>query len=399
MSTITVDCSRLNGEVRVPMSKSILHRYLICNYIDGNYDDIENIEAKAGRLSDDVIATKDCLMAIINNDKELRCRESGTTLRFLMPLVAAMGYECELIAERSLVGRPMKEFIDELNRHGADISYSKSEDGSEERYSVKGKLTEGDYELPGNISSQYISGLMLASDLIDGDAWIIIEDGVASEPYIDMTAQVIKAYDMGRQEMLLEGDWSGGAMWVVANDLLGGRLKVNGLQPASLQGDSRIIDILNDFAIEQLIAEEYGSRDLRIDASDWPDIVPAIALKAVAAALSEDGHGLRTVITGAGRLKFKECNRLQAIAAILSKLGANIIAGNDGDSLIINRMTGSKIPGCDEAIDTYGDHRMVMLAAMASIITEKPVKVDGYEAVAKSYPAFFEDIERMGGLV
>lgn len=406
MGNITVDCKRLNGEVRVPVSKSILHRYLICSFLNDDYDALRNVESIAGTLSDDVRATRDCLLQLVDTEEKedvltLRCGESGTTLRFLTAIVAALGRKADFIAEGTLVGRPMKEFIDELNQHGADITASVSEDGKQAVYSIRGKLTDGDYILPGNISSQYVSAMILAADLIDGDAWIMIEDNLQSASYVDMTEAVIRAFDMDRGESVIEGDWSSGAMWVVANDLLGGKLKVTGLQANSIQGDSRIIDILNDYAVREtmmeLEAEEYPddkvyAAEVSIDVSDCPDLVPAIALRATMSPLI-------TELTNAKRLKLKESNRLQGTKDILMALGADIRIGADGESLRIKGTSGAKLPGSDALIDTYGDHRMVILAAMASIVTEQPVNLSGMEAVSKSYPEFFEVIRKLGGIV
>lgn len=405
MSNIRVDCSKLNGAIKVPVSKSILHRYLICSFLNDDYDALRNVENIAGTLSDDVRATRDCLLKIVDTEGEdgvvtLRCGESGTTLRFLTAIVAALGRKADFVAEGSLVGRPMKEFMDELNRHGADITETFSDDGKQAVYSIRGKLTEGDYILPGNISSQYVSAMILASDLIDGDAWIAIEDNLQSASYVDMTEAVIRAFDMNRGEKVIEGDWSSGAMWVVANDLLDGRLKIDGLQANSIQGDSKIIDILNDYAIREAMMEihneDYTGKlvypdVVSIDVSDCPDLVPAIALRAAVSPLI-------TELTNAKRLKLKESNRLQGTKDILMALGANIRIGEDGESLRIKGTAGAKLPGTDEIIDTYGDHRMVILAALASTVTEKPVNVDGIEAVSKSYPNFFEEIKKLGGL-
>ena len=374
----------------MPVSKSILHRYLVCAFIQGDYDAIRNIEDRAGFLGDDVLATKDCLEKLIDampgaaTSIELNCRESGTTLRFMIPLAAAMGVKADIIAEGSLVGRPMKPFIDELNRHGASIEMTAASDT--EIYHVSGELEPGDYDLPGDISSQFISGLMLASDLVEGDIWICIDDDLQSSSYVDMTDQMIHAYDMGRADKLIEGDWSAGAMWVVANDLLGGKLRVNGLSANSIQGDKQIIGILNDFAIDEMMTDEMS-----IDVSDCPDLVPAIALRATYSPLV-------TTITNAGRLRLKESNRLVAVQTILAKLGADIRIGDDGESLVIKGSAGEKLPGTDEEIETFNDHRMVMLAVMASILTARPVKVGGIESVSKSYPRFFEDIEALGGI-
>ena len=344
---------------------------------------------------------------------KLNCGESGTTLRFLLPMLAAVGREARITAEGSLVGRPMQPFIDELNRHGACIrnhidtrtSRKKNSAGdvvttkrTVEVFDVYGILDPGIYKLPGDISSQFVSGLMLAKELADDDIEIEIDGELQSAPYVRMTEAIIQAYQDGRADEVLEGDWSSGAMWVVANDLLGGKLRVYGLKADSLQGDNAIIDILNDYAVEEVLTEMYGSTGhMEIDAKDCPDIVPAIVLKAVSASLGETP--VSTVIRNVDRLKYKESNRLEAIAEIMSELGANIHISDDGNRIEINPVEGDTLLGSDRTINTHNDHRMVMLATMASIICEKPVTVDGIECVAKSYPSFFEDIARLGGVV
>lgn len=401
MNTVTVDCRQLKGEIKVPASKSILHRYLVCSYVDGEYDNIRNIEQIAGPLSDDVKATRDCLVELIDHadeDPVLNCRESGTTLRFMTALTTAYGIRCTLVAEGSLVGRPMQPFIDELNRHGAKITSERSADT--EKYLIEGQLESGNYELPGNISSQFISGLMLATQDLDGEYWIIFDDDIQSMPYVKMTEKIINAFSRGEREELLEGDWSAGAMWVTVNDILGGTLKINGLSADSLQGDKVIINILNEYAIEELMSQETGEKGkLTFDVSNCPDIAAAIALRASVSCL-------RTEITNAGRLRIKESNRLEAITDILFELGADIVIGEDGESLIINGDLQSAVEpemkhlrGTDDIIDTRGDHRMVMLAALASAVCDKPVRIDDMKSVAKSYPDFEQDICILGGKI
>lgn len=382
---LAVDGKKMNGELTVPMSKSIMHRYLLCAFLNGNYEIINVI--KSQDLSDDVRATANCLTTIINGGDRLECGESGTTLRFILPLVAAKGYKCTVVASGSLAHRPYEELVEELNRHDASINVVA---GEKLEFRVDGRLTGGEFRLPGNVSSQYISGIMLAGECIDDILSICIDGELESASYVEMTQAVINAYNSGVRDDILEGDWSAGSMWVVANDLLGGRLSIRGLSANSIQGDRKIIEILNDFAIEEVLADEYGSGEIVVDVADCPDLVPAIALRAVTS-------NLTTRIVKAGRLKLKESNRLDATKNILSSLGANILA--DEDSLTIKGSAGVKLSGSTEAIDTYGDHRMVMLAALASVVTETTVMVNDVEAVAKSYPAFFDDVRRLGGIV
>lgn len=376
MSNILVDAHNLKGEIAIPYSKSMAHRFLVCAFTEGDEDVIRNFEAN----SVDVQATKDCLIALLENKDTLDCKESGTTLRFMLPLVAALGKECKLVANGTLVGRPMQVFIDELNRHGATISSEVTNNGEQEVFSVSGKLEAGDYDIPGNISSQFISGLMLATSIVEGDSWVIMEDEVESTPYIEMTQYVINNYAMEKASRILEGDWSSGAMWLVASQLCDGNIIVNGLNEDSLQPDRVILDVFE-------LGKKYK---VEVSAKDCPDLTPAIALWAC----TRKGE---TTITDTERLKLKESDRQSAIKEILEQLGADIRVNND--TILIKGTAGEKLCGSSKPVNTRGDHRMVMMAALASIVTEQAVLIDNPDSVSKSYPDFFEDLAKLGGKV
>lgn len=405
---IRIDCKAISGSIDIVKSKSILHRYLICSFLSGDIERVLNIESVAGKLSDDVKATGDCLIELNRGAEYTRliCGESGTTMRFMLPLVAAFGRPAELILDGSLKGRPFSELAKELIGHGADILV----DGS--KIIVNGKLKPGIYRVPGNISSQYISGLLLALSVVDGRSEIIVDGQIKSEPYIELTRDIMKNFGISTEreendrettysirggqryfpektpEEIIEGDWSAGAMWLVANEALDGSIDIRGLKKDSLQGDRVIVGILDEFndAVSQ-----SNNRKLEFDLSDYPDIVPAVALRAVIA-----DKGTETTISQIGTLRYKESDRLSAIQEILSKLGGMIRI--EGDSLIISGIR-SSLKGTKETIDVRGDHRMAMLAAMASVVTEEPVKINNADCVNKSYPGFWEDIIKLGGVI
>lgn len=374
---ITVDCRNLEGHVRVPLSKSLAHRWMICSFLAGRSFDINE---KYGPICDDLEATHRCLGALSDGGEVLDCGESGTTLRLLLPVAAAMGKAVIFRRRGSLVSRPIAELVDELNRHGACIET----DGPD--VAVRGRLSAGEYVLPGDISSQYVSGLLLAFSAMDGECSLKLSSELESAPYVKMTEYVIREFAAADDpdiltDRLLEGDWSAGAIWYAADALLGGRLDIEGLSEDTIQGDARIME---------LVGPDGSDRDLTVDVSDCPDIVPAIALSMLKASAT-----LR--ITGAGRLRLKESDRLSALASILSRLGADVSEASD--SLTLRGNKGRLLPGTDEVLDCRADHRMIMFAALASIACEKPVKISDPEAVRKSYPGFFEEITRLGGRV
>lgn len=379
MPYLSVDARQLNGEVRVPYSKSVAHRLMVCSFLAGGSLDIPTD-------SDDLKATARCIAAIKEPGAGpiiLNCGECGTTLRFFKTLTRALGIKCQFQTYRWLSIRPIEELEQVLDAHTVD-----------------GKLVAGDYEIPGDISSQYISGLLMALPILEGNSRIIVTGDIKSRPYIDMTIKIMSLYGVkvsfdeesntffvpGGQTYLmpsnplkyLEGDWSNGAIWLVASYLREGLIKVNGLNGAAFQGDSFILDVLE-------IEDGY---DAEISVADCPDLAPAIALWA--ACRSGD-----TAITDTERLKIKESDRQLAIVFILKQLGANIRLNRN--TILISGTGGVKLPGTDQIIDTRDDHRMVMMAAMASIISEQPVKIDNPIAVNKSYPGFFDEIARLGG--
>ena len=390
--SLTIDCKNLRGKITVPYSKSMAHRYLIASFLSGNYEAVKSFDET--NMSDDVLATKECLEELISGEKsvKLNCRESGTTLRFMTTLVAALGIDAEIKATGTLAARPMDPLLAVLKEHGVIIE--DIDDGNTRVFKISGKIKPGKYKIKGNISSQFISSLLLTLPVLDGNSEIEIECEIASKPYIELTLQTLEKFGVdikiarkgyaisGNQNYnwtqdasdLLEADWSQASLFLVANSILG-TLEIDGLNEDSLQADAFIQDII----------EIDDDLDVIVSAMDCPDLVPAISLWA----LSRTG---KTTITDLERLKYKESNRLKALSEVINNIGGD--AKILDDTLVIVNKT---LTGTTDTLKTYNDHRMVMFCTFASILTETALTIDAPESVKKSYPYFFDEIERLGG--
>lgn len=364
--------------------------------------------------SDDVGRMMECareIYAAVNEGNIRTCRtfnvgESGANLRFLMPVVSALGIEADFIMEGRLPERPMEPLIRQLEDHGVRITRP-----SREVYHAEGKAGGGIYELPGDQSSQFISGLLMALPLIGDNSSIRVIGDIQSRPYVDMTLDVLKRsgidifedepgvfYIPSGQKYRLTGDheaggdWSSAAMWLsmAAAAPEGSRFTVEGLDPASLHGDRAIADILKGMGAElmwngnALTLEAHGLRSRMIDARDIPDLVPAIAV----AACKASG---RTVIMNAERLRLKESDRLHAIYTVLRSLGAMVDERPDG----LEIFGGYRLKG--GTVSSFNDHRIAMMAACMRGQTDGDIMIEGAEAVTKSYPEFFDDLRTLGG--
>lgn len=432
--SLTVDCKNLKGSIDIPYSKSLVHRYLFACFLSGEYEIIKNFsdmtnegyrtfgadklntEQNGYQIPDDIKATLDCLLELSQRktDAVLRCSESGTTFRFVLALVAALGTRAEIIISGSLVNRPIQEFIDELNKHGANIIL-KETNSDETVYQVSGKLKSGEYNLPGNISSQFISALLLTLPILDGDSEIKIHDKVESFPYINLTLNTLENFNIdyehteennfiirGNQKYLysedckyiLEGDWSAASIWYVANKILGNTLTINGVDESSEQADVMIVDLLD-------IVDDL---EVFVSINDCPDLAPAITLWALS-------RNAKTTITDTERLKLKESNRQKSIVGLVKSIGFNIKI-IDNNIVIVNKSSISKTnsfistnksPISNNKISQINcsskDHRIIILASFLSLFTEDAVNIEYPEYVNKSYPNFFEEIERLGGKV
>lgn len=397
----------LKGSISAIASKSHAHRLLIASAL---CDDPCHVEIS--HMNQDIEATLNCLSQLGNSTPEFNCGESGSTLRFLLPLAMALKSEAAFFGAGRLPQRPISPLKEEMEKHGCVFSDMDSDSHSSEGCicRISGRLTGGTFNLSGNISSQYITGLLFALPLLDEDSTLHITSRLESIGYVMLTLEVLKLFGIavevdkkdfytffirGRQKYVspkavaAEGDWSNGAFWLVS-DMLSRficssegriappRVLCTNLRKDSSQGDKAILDFL-----EILISAE-PSETLTFDAADVPDLVPVLA----AAACGRKGT---TNIINAARLRIKESDRLSTVNEILKELGADITELKDG---LIIRGTGFLKGGC---INGHNDHRIVMTGAVASIICSNPVCIYGAEAVNKSYPDFFEHFAALGG--
>lgn len=407
---------RFCGEVTAISSKSDAHRLLIASALSDRQTFI-----RCNARSADITATVNCLNSLgadikfvdggisVKPIKEKRksavldCNESGSTIRFLLPVAASLGTNTEFTGGGRLPERPLSPLREQMEAHGVVFSPI-----NVFPVKINGKMISGEFTIKGNISSQFITGLLLALPLLNGNSIINVIPPVESRPYIDMTLNTLKKFGItvteksnsffipGGQKYASpgtvesEGDWSNSAFFLTAG-AVSGRVTVTGLDVSSVQGDKQILTILKEMGAE--ITVEQGGitvkkgdlHGINIDARNIPDLVPIIS---VAAAAANDGE---TVITGAERLKIKESDRLTAVYESFKALGVDISKTDDG--LVINK-TGIVGGG---AVSGYNDHRMVMALSVLSAVSSGDIILRGAEAVNKSYPNFFEDFSSLGG--
>ncbi len=415
---ISVTPQKIGGTLRIIASKSMAHRLLIAAALSE-----ETMEIECNASSEDIDATVRCLTALggsIERTKdgfsvshilpgkalEADCGESGSTLRFLLPVIGALGKEVRLKLSGRLPKRPLSPLWEELTAHGMSLQRE-----GENVIVCSGKLRGGAYTLPGNISSQFVSGLLFALPLLDEDSTLSLTGKIESKQYIAMTEEAIRTFGIDftykdetytisgnqkyryKEEKMLrvEGDWSNAAFWLSAG-ALGKKVTLSGLRPDSLQGDKEICRILEKFGAkmetegETVTALPGALSGISIDAAQIPDLVPVLAVVAA-------GAKGKTHICGAERLRIKESDRLKTVCAMLQTLGGDIEETEDG--LIIE---GGK-PLRGGRVDSAGDHRIAMSAAIASILCQDTVVVEGAQAVNKSYPGFWEHFALMGGKI
>lgn len=394
MDIVQIENAALNGAVTLPPSKSAAHRAILCAFLAGGGTVSPMIPSR------DMQAAIGAANSLKNGEKIINCIESGNTLRFFIPVAAALGKEVTFAGEGRLPQRPLGEYIELLPKHGVQMQSS----GSLPLH-ISGKLQSGDFHIRGDISSQYITGLMLALPLLDGDSNIILTTPLKSKPYVDMTVNVLADYGVeiketdsgyfvkGNQhycvrDYTVEGDWSHAAFFMSAA-AIGGRITLKGLDMHSAQGDKAVCDVMRLFGAE-VAADENGvtcaHRELRgidIDCDDIPDMVPAIAVTAAYA------KG-KTVIRGAQRLRFKESDRIEAIVSNLKKMGVGVTETADGMIIEPARVSGAALKG-------YNDHRIVMAFSVAASFANGGTTIDDAQSVNKTYPSFFDDFKQLGG--
>lgn len=427
MDKVRIAPTKFNGQIYIPSSKSMGHREIICAGLAGGTSVIDNIS-----MSKDIEATCRCLQALgvrienvasrfagrtalrITGSGKLTpvssgadCGESGSTLRFIIPLAALTGTAFTLTGHGRLVSRPLQAYYDIFDRQ----QFNYATENGQLPLTVNGRLQPGHYQLPGDVSSQYVSGLLFALPLLEEDSVLEITSPLESASYVNLTLSCLAKYGIkiendghrlynipGRQQYQpqnsnVEGDWSQAAFWLVAG-ALGKQVSSMGLAADSLQGDRAVLEIMSRMGAkltketDGVTAAQSAAAGCLIDAADCPDIIPVLTVLAAVSAGT-------TRIINAARLRIKECDRLAAITSELNKLGAKITELPDG--LIIE--------GCEQGlrggvqVDAWNDHRIAMSLAVAAAACAEPFILTGAASVAKSYPDFWQDYAQAGGKV
>ena len=397
------DCVVQSGSWRraidVPPSKSVAHRLMICAALSGM--SLKSIQLPE-QCSEDLAATAECLAELTDSESPvLDCRESGSTLRFLLPVAAALGKNSTFIGRGRLPQRPIGTLLEELAAHGVRAT------SPQLPLALSGRLSGGIFSLPGDLSSQFVTGLLFALPLLREGGSIRLSTPLQSRDYVNLTIDAMARFGVQVQEsedgfrveadasyrplpssalpLIVEGDWSNAAFPLVAGAIGGEGLEVRGLRPDSRQGDRRILELLSAFgarvSFDGDACRVYPGmlRALpEIDVSGIPDLVPVLAVLAGCA----EGT---TRFVNAARLRLKESDRLASTQAMLAALGGR--ADAMPDALVVHgvgRYHGGVVDSCN-------DHRIVMAAAVAAEASEKPITILGANACAKSWPAFFED--------
>jgi len=409
-----IKADKLVGELSPPPSKSVLHRYIIASSLAKGISKIENIS-----FSEDIIATieamkklgakieqKDNYLLIdgsdtfknLNENIEIDCNESGSTLRFLFPLSIVEENKVLFKGRGKLFKRPMTPYFENFEKYKIKHSYI-----DENKILLEGKLKAGIYEIDGNISSQFITGLLFSLPLLEGESKIIINGKLESSNYIDISLDClnkfgVKIINNSYQEFVIEGnqsyragnyrteaDYSQAAFFLVAN-AIGSKIRINDLSENSLQGDKKIIDYISEI-------DKWNSKDtLVLDGSETPDIIPILSLKAAVS-------GKKIEIVNIERLRIKESDRLKATVEELSKLNFDLIEKKD--SILINSRENFKVNKNEKVVSlsAHSDHRIAMMIAIAATCYDGEILLDNLDCVKKSYPNFWEVFLSLGGKI
>lgn len=408
--------SQLSGNVQIPASKSVAHRAYICAALASTPTDIY-----CNSDSVDIRATRECLTLLEtartapSSDILLDCKESGSTLRFLLPLACVLtqrfGRPVHFTGADYLAKRPLSPLVEELCAHGAAISSPRTFP-----LTVSGELTSGIYTLPGNISSQYISGLLLALPLLSGDSEIHITGSRESVSYIGLTLAMQKTFGISITEtdygyfvpggqtyvspgtLTIEADWSSAAFWLAAGTIGATAPVLTGLSLQSAQGDRAVLQILENFGANILHTEDgitiqkpTALHGTVVDASDVPDLIPVLSIVAAHA----EG---KTEFINAGRLRIKESDRIVSTEELLQRLGVKTESTHD--TLTVYGLSQSSCDTTDPtlvAVRSFNDHRIAMSAAIAATVANRPLLLSQAESVSKSYPTFYEHYKSLGG--
>lgn len=405
---VTIKPSTLSGVISAPPSKSYAHRVLISAFLSGetvtvkNVGNSKDVQATLGALASlgaKVEINENSVVISRNAAKDgvtVNCGESGSTLRFLLPVACGLGIKASFTGEGRLLQRPIKELIETLNENGAEIT----------DLTVSGKLTAGEYRISANISSQYLTGLMLALPLLNGDSKIILVGPSVSTGYLDITLDVLKAFGIvinktvygyevpGNQKYVssntvtIEGDYSGAAFMLSAGAMCGS-VTVNGLKADSKQGDAEIVEVLKKFGADVTVTQNSITvkkaelNAINLDCENIPDLVQVISVVASIA------NGV-TLLKNVDRLRLKESDRISAIINQLQRAGIKCVYIDGNLYVYGGKPIGAEFSG-------GADHRTVMSASILSICCKGESKVIGAEPVSKSYTTFFEDLRSLGG--
>ncbi|MCI9352196.1 MAG: 3-phosphoshikimate 1-carboxyvinyltransferase [Lawsonibacter sp.] len=374
----------LEGTVTPPPSKSQAHRAILAQLLAGG-GTVSNLAA-----SQDIEATRRCAAALKTEGDGLPlldCGESGSTLRFLIPIALALRGGGRFTGRGRLMERPQKPYFDIFNEKG--ISYEQK-DGV---LTLRGELEPGEYRLPGNVSSQFVTGLLYALPLLDGDSEIVLTSRLEGWGYVDMTLNTLEKFGITTEErdtgwivpgrqvyqpcgLTVEADWSQAAFWYAA-EFLGNSVQVSGMPKYSRQGDSKFVWFNRRLAMP---------RNMGFSVADCPDLVPPLA------AMAALRNGYTTYLGNAARLRIKESDRLSSVTQVLNALGAQVEEGPD-----FLKITGKDGLAGGVTVDCCNDHRIAMMAAVAATRCREPVTLLGAECVSKSYPNFWDDYRMLGG--
>lgn len=397
---IKITPARLCGKVVVPPSKSVAHRMIIAAALADGKSEIYSLFPSV-----DIMATLGCMKALgaeieydgktaviegikkIPDKAVLDCCESGSTLRFLIPVAAALGVDTEFHGRGKLPERPITPYVSELPKHGVSFEFLSGENLP---CRISGKLRGGQFEIDGGISSQFITGLLLSLPLLSEDSDILLSSPLQSRPYVDITIGVLRDFGCEIIESktgysvksagkfkpfsgAVEGDFSQAAFFYAAN-CLGSAIDICGLNENSLQGDKKIAEICGN----------YG-KAFELDCSDIPDLVPILT---VIASFSEG----KTRLTNVARLRIKECDRLAAMEECLNKVGGKVHAYPDCIEIEgVKSLKGGEV-------NSFNDHRIAMSMAIAAAKCEAPLIIHGADCVSKSFPNFFDVFKELGGI-
>lgn len=387
--------SYLSGNIKAITSKSYAHRAMICDFILGKETDIN-----AFNLSNDIIATMRCLSAIKKGENVLDAGESGSTLRFILPLVAVLGLEKEIKMSGLLPERPNDDLLECISKNGATFKRVGNS------LYTKGRLLAGEYFIKADKSSQYLSGLIMALSSLKEKSVIKVTTPISSRPYVDITIEVLKSYGFRVLESdntfivggeienlsscLVEGDWSNSAFFLVAG-AINGEICVTGLNANSVQGDRKILEVLksaNAKIVQDgdcILVKKSNLKAFNLSAQDCPDLVP------ICAVLGAYAKGV-TKIFDIERLKLKESDRIISTIEMLTSCGIKAQVCNEVLTIYGGEVTGG-------VINSYNDHRIVMAGAVLSLLSKGEVTILNAQAVNKSYPEFFKDFTSIGGKV